>query len=581
MASPAGISDQKAASTSLAGSIAARAGGYGGSLAQTMPHEFRRILNAWPGDHSLLRRLAEVGTVAAVYYVAGRLGLSLALPPGHASPVWPPSGVALAAVLLLGYRVWPAIWLGAFAVNIQDLFSLSSGGAALKSIAVGVTIGMGSTAQALLGAYLIQRFTGCRSPFDQAQRVFKFVGIETVSCVVAPVFGVTSLCLAGFVSWTVYADTWWTWWLGDLAGVIIIAPLILVWTNNQTRWRSQRLPEAIVLLAALSVAGLLIFWEESSGADQRYLLAFILIPLVVWAAFRFGQGAVVVATALLSAIAIMGTIDGAGPFARETLNASLLMLLGFQGIVACTGLVLAAALSERADAERARLLLSQRLLVVDEEQRRQLAYDLHDGLVQMIVATDMHVEALRTRLPVATGEVRHELDRTSRRLKEAIREGRRILSASRPAALDDFGLVQAVKLHLQRFADEQCWQCRLDTNFAEWRPSPHVETALFRIVQEALTNVSKHAHTDRVAVNLEHDADSVRIAVQDWGQGFDTDEALRRTTVGHSLGLVGMKERAQLLGGACTIIAEPGRGTTITVTVPDASAPQPVAAALK
>jgi signal transduction histidine kinase len=577
MANPAGITDQKAPSTSLAGSIAARAGGDGGSFTQTVSYGFRRILNAWPGHQSLLRRLAAVGAVAAVYYLAGRVGLSLALPPGHATPVWPPSGVALAAVLLLGYRVWPAIWLGSFAVNIQDLFSLSSGGAALKSIVVGVTIGIGSTAQALLGAYLIQRFTGCRSPFDQAQRVFKFVGIETVSCVVAPVFGVTSLCLAGFVSWTVYADTWWTWWLGDLAGVIIVAPLILVLANKQTQWQLGRLPEAMILLAALSVAGLLIFWEESAGADQRYLLAFILIPLIVWTAFRFGRGAVVVATALLSAIAILGTIEGTGPFAREGLNASLLMLLGFQGIVAITGLAMAAALSERADAERARLVLSQRLLVVDEEQRRQLAYDLHDGLVQMIVATDMHVEALRTRLPVATEEVRHELDRTSRRLKEAIREGRRILSASRPAALDDFGLVQAVKLLLQRFADEQ-WQCRLDTNFADWRPSPHVETALFRIVQEALSNVSKHAHTDRVAVNLEHAADSVRIAVRDWGQGFDTDEALRRTTIGHGLGLVGMKERAQLLGGACTIIAEPGRGTTITVTIPDASTPQPVVA---
>jgi signal transduction histidine kinase len=403
--------------------------------------------------------------------------------------------------------------------------------------------------------------------------VFKFVGIETISCTVAPVFGVTSLCLGGFISWNIYVDTWWTWWLGDLAGVIIVAPLILVWINKQTRWHSRRLPEAIVLLAALSVAGLLIFWEESSGAEQRYLLAFILIPLVVWAAFRFGQGAVVLATALLSTIAIVGTIAGAGPFARGTLNASLLMLLGFQGIVAITGLLLAAALSERTAAEKAQLLLSQRLLIVDEEQRRRLAYDLHDGLVQMIIATDMQVEALRTGLPMSPQKVRQELDRTSQRLKEAIEESRRILSATRPAALDDLGLVQAVRVYLQTLAEEQCWQYDLDANFADWRPSPHVETALFRIIQEALTNASKHARTDRVAVNLDHAADSVRIAVRDWGQGFDADRSQRPATGGQTLGLIGIQERVRLLDGVCSISSEPTRGTVITVTVPAAIAP--------
>jgi len=277
----------------------------------------------------------------------------------------------------------------------------------------------------------------------------------------------------------------------------------------------------------------------------------------------------------------MGTIEGAGPFAKETLNESLLMLQGFQGIVAITGLVLAAALSERAAAEEERRQLSQRLLTVEEQERRRLAFDLHDGLVQMIVATDMHLEALRTRLPVPIQEVRQELDWTSRHLKEAIREGRRILSQTRPAALDDFGLVQAVKLQLQGLAGEHSWQYELDANFADWRPSPHVETALFRIVQEALTNASKHAETNRVAVNLEHAADWVRVAVRDWGQGFDAAEALRRAAHGRSLGLVGMKERARLLDGVCNVISEPARGTTITVMIPTASTPQPASGTLK
>ena len=302
------------------------------------------------GKRAVLLWVAQVAAIAAVYYGAGRVGLSLALPPGHATAVWPASGIALAAVLLLGYRVWPGIWLGAFLVNIQDLVDGAGAPDLLKSLAVASSIGAGSTLQALLAALLIARFTDVRSLFDRTQDVFKFTGIAAVSYPVGAIVGVTSLCLAEFVAWGAYSDNLRTWWLGDLTGVLIVTPLILVW-SRPTGGQRGALLETADLLALASVTSAVIFWGVLPDGDDRYSLAFLLIPFVVWAAFRLGQRAVTLTTAAISGIALIGAAEGVGPFSGGTLNSSLLTLQAFVGVVAVTGLALAAAVSERGRAQ--------------------------------------------------------------------------------------------------------------------------------------------------------------------------------------------------------------------------------------
>jgi integral membrane sensor domain MASE1 len=311
-----------------------------------------QILSSWPRVRLDPLLLAQVVAVAVSYYSFGRLGLSLALPPGQATAIWPPSGIALAAVLLLGYRVWPGILLGSFLANIQDLADPVGILPLTKAIVVALSIGAGSTLQACLGASLITRVTMSRFPFDRTQDVFKFVGIETIVCVVAPTIGVTTLCLAGFVSWSIYGNTWWTWWLGDLTGVVVFAPIVLIWiTQPRISWQPQRVAEACLFLAAVLTASLVIFCSPLAATLARYPLALSLMAFLVWGAFRFGQRGVVGTTAVISVIAILGTMQGTGPFARETLNTSLLALQIYVGIVAVIGLVLATALLERERAE--------------------------------------------------------------------------------------------------------------------------------------------------------------------------------------------------------------------------------------
>jgi len=203
-----------------------------------------------------------------------------------------------------------------------------------------------------------------------------------------------------------------------------------------------------------------------------------------------------------------------------------------------------------------------------EEAARHVAYDFHDGLLQIIFAADMRLDRLRAKRAPQNDWVDDQLKQISQQLKEAIREGRRLLSDLHPSARDSFLLAQRVKLHLQALANDEDWTCELDLSLGPWRGEPAMEMALFRIIQEALTNARKHARTARIKVAIGVDDDSVRLEIRDWGQGFDVVDALDRAASGRSFGLIGMQERARLLGGVCRIVSEPARGTLITVTIP-------------
>lgn len=270
--------------------------------------------------------------LAAVYFVAGKLGLALAFVHPSATAVWPPTGIALAAFLILGARVWPAIFVGAFLVNLTTA----------GSVATALGIGTGNTLEGLVGAYLVRRFANGRQAFEQARSVFVFVAVAAIgSTLVAATVGVTSLALAGFADWRGYGAIWLTWWLGDMAGDVIVAPLVLVWAQRSVRaWSRSEALEAGALLGSLVLVGGVVF-------GGRVPWAFLCIPVLLWAAFRFDQRTAATAIFVLSVIAIWGTLRYSGPFVRASPNESLLILQAFLGICAVMTLALAAVVSER------------------------------------------------------------------------------------------------------------------------------------------------------------------------------------------------------------------------------------------
>src|SRR5450432_699646 len=162
------------------------------------------------------RLAAMMVALVAVYFVTGKLSLQLAFLEASASPVWPPAGIAVAALLVLGYRAWPAVFIGAFFVNLTTAGSLGTS----------LCTATGNSLEALAGAWLLNRFAGGTRVFDRAQDVFKFLLIAAVSTAVSPTIGVTSLAAGGFASWGNYQTVWLTWWLGDITGYLVVAPLV-------------------------------------------------------------------------------------------------------------------------------------------------------------------------------------------------------------------------------------------------------------------------------------------------------------------------------------------------------------------
>jgi signal transduction histidine kinase len=153
-------------------------------------------------------------------------------------------------------------------------------------------------------------------------------------------------------------------------------------------------------------------------------------------------------------------------------------------------------------------------------------------------------------------------------LRQAIYEARRLIGQLRPAGLDDFGLVHALRLYLAPMATDEGWDVSLDVS-PEWPDlPPALQAALYRIVQEATTNARKYAGAERIQVALRALPDELAVSIRDWGRGFDPDMVLAVPEQGLHMGLIGIRERARLWGGRCIIDSQPGRGTTITVTIP-------------
>jgi diguanylate cyclase (GGDEF)-like protein/PAS domain S-box-containing protein len=291
---------------------------------------------------------ATLAALAAVYFIAGKIGLALAFLNASATPVWAPTGIAIAALLLIGSRAAPAILASAFLVN------LTTTGHVVSSIAIAA----GNTLEAVVAAWLVRRFAGGRRAFDRARWVFLFALLAgLVATAISATAGVTTLLVSGLARSAEYGSIWLTWWLGDAMGALIVTPVVLLWNARPLRLLKERRGwEGALLFGLVLVVGGVVF-GELIPSTKNYPLEFLCLPLLVWAAFRLGRRDAATAALLLSAVAIAGTLAGRGPFVRDSRNESLLLLQAFMGVVALTTTSLAAVVTERRRVQESLLLL--------------------------------------------------------------------------------------------------------------------------------------------------------------------------------------------------------------------------------
>ena len=213
------------------------------------------------------RWLAGAVGLAAAYYVAGRLALLLAIPPGYATAIWPAAGIALAGILLLGFRVWPGIVAGSFLINVWTSLEPGDPASGVRAVLVAGAIGLGAAAQALGGAVLVRRLVGYPTALDDESTVVRFLVTAPLGCLVSGTVGVTALWGSGIIAGREFAFSWWTWWVGDTIGVVIVTPLVFLWVGEMREVRPARRLAVTLPLAAVAALAVVFFvyaslWEQ-------------------------------------------------------------------------------------------------------------------------------------------------------------------------------------------------------------------------------------------------------------------------------------------------------------------------------
>lgn len=288
----------------------------------------------------------QIVVVATAYTATGKLGLHFAFATRSVTAIWPPTGIALAALVLGGYRLWPAVALGALLTNVNT---------GVPAVTVfGIVVG--NTLEALAGAFLLRRIGDFDPGLERVRDVMSLVVFGAViSTIVSATIGVTSLLIGGVISWQGVPSLWRTWWLGDLGGDLIVAPAVLIAANyRRLRQLPGRRAEAVILVVTLTGVSVLVFSHPNG-------VGYALFPLLIWAALRFWQPGAAVATLLTGAVAVAFTVHGKGPFAMSGPDDRLLLAQTFVAVLGVTALVLAAVTSERRRAEEAEREIAQTL----------------------------------------------------------------------------------------------------------------------------------------------------------------------------------------------------------------------------
>src|SRR5213596_1586832 len=542
---------------------------------------------SWAMQSRRFSGLPLIGILAVIYFVAGKLGLMLASLHASASPVWLPAGIALAALLLLGYRAWPAIFIGAFLVNVTTA----------GNVATSFAIATGNTLEALVGAWLVNRFAGGTNVFDRPQGVFKFALAAAISTIISPAFGVTILGVAGFADWANYGAIWLTWWLGDATGDLVFTPLVLLWSvASKRRWNKKEAAEVSALLLLLVLLSAVVFGGWPVVSARNYPIVLICGPVVIWTAFRFTQRETATGIFILSAIAVWGTLHGFGPFVRETENQSLLAVQWWTAVLSITAMALSAGMAERRRVEEE---LQQQKVVVETANRTQdhfvaiLSHKLRTPLTPVISALEsLETEQAQTEdTKSALAMIRRNIELETQLIDDLLdvtriaRDKMQLRFVPVDAQLAISNVVEICRAEVQSKRLHVHLNLRANTHHVA------ADTAKFQqIIWNLFKNAIKFTPEDgEIAIFSSNAAPEVlTISVCDTGIGMEPEviqrifdpfepgnRSFERRFGGLGLGLAISKSLAQAQGGTLTAQSDGhDRGSTFIVSMPTLSPDQ-------
>ncbi len=535
------------------------------------------------------RRFAQLMALAVTYVIVARAGLLFDAESGFATLVWPPTGIAIAVLLIVGRWMWPAILVGAVVVNVWT-------GA---PIAVASGIAIGNTLEAVIAVSMLQRWPRFDSALADVRSVGGLVTVAIAATTTSATVGVASLFAGGVVASAQLVETWRAWWVGDLLGALVVAPLLLTWRAGSPA-RSLRSLEAVAAGVLLIAVSWLVFGPTLAAVGPFQQL-YAVIPILTWIAVRFGPRGAATATFIVAAIAIAATSLSVGPFARETLRGGLMALQVYVAFIAASFIVVAALASERAraarEAEQQRRELETALKsmqvarehaehasAVKTDFLRMVSHELRTPLATLL----LQIERLKLELDVETDRRElvtgmHAQGRRLHHLIDGLLDFARIQSGRlelRVESADPIRLVTDCADELRPLAEANRLGLDLETTAAPARFA--TDQRLLRLVVMNLAhNALKFTAKGKVTIVLAGDARELRITVRDTGRGipladqqrvfepFEQLDPVRSKHVpGVGLGLALVHVVVTALGGTISLQSAVDHGSSFTVTLP-------------
>ena len=445
----------------------------------------------------------ELLGIGIAYFVLAKIGLALASINSSTSAIWPATGFALASVLVWGYRVGPAVLVASFAANVTNV----------GSIYAATAIALGNTLEALVAAWLINVWCDGRETFATTTGVAKFALVCVSSTTLSATVGIGALIFSGDPP-TPLAVAWMTWWLGDLAGALVVAPFVVLWAaGNLHSFERTQWGEVGTIVAVTIAVGIIAFSPLIEQTSYRDPLGFLALPPLLWAALRRDPRETATVVIILSCFAVWGTLAGSGPFARVSLNDSFLLLVMFFISISVPSMALSAD-----------VLMRRR----SEEQLRHT----HDELA----ASASELRDTAERLQVSSGKLEERVEQRTQELKEALQEQTALAEVFKEISRSSFDLQKL----LDQLVDLAARLCAANSANI-WRPSG-----------EAYQIAAAFGHTP------EHKERLDRLSVRP-GRDTGVGRALLERTVVHIVDIQNDIELHQGLkaGGNRTMIAIP------------------------
>lgn len=544
----------------------------------------------------LLRYALAALLVGVAYYVGAQIGFALTFQPHPVSTLWPPNSILFATLLLSQRRAWWFFLLAAFPAHLLVQINAEIPTAMILCWFVS------NCSEALIGASILRYLIRSEFRFDNTYHVWVFI----LASLLGPFL--SSFIDAGFVVLnqfgnSPYWDVFRMRFFSNVLASVTLVPLIVTWrraalaTLKIASWK--RYLEAGLLVVGLVIVGVVSFSSRISGGNSRPALLYLPLPLLLWAAIRFGPRGSSVALMLVSLFEIWAAIHGLGPFATQSPELNALSVQLFLILASIPLMFLAALIKERDKAkeiaseeeqrlelaldseQRASRALSEsqeklrqshhqvrkllgRLIDVQEAERRRISRELHDDLNQKIATLSMNISQLKRKVPLRDGDLVNELDQLRETASGLTDEVRRLSHQLHPAVLEHLGLVPALQSYIASFSNEERIDVQFTAEIGEERIPFQTSICLYRVAVEALRNVARHSGAGTAAVSLKRVRDDLVLRVSDSGKGFDVEMFKH----GGGLGLISIEERLRLLRGECEVSSGPERGTTIVARVP-------------